>query len=848
MRWVAGVAVVVALAAAACSNPDTPSGEGPERRGGGGAESAVTVEAPRSDNDAGEEVKSARRASASASGESAGVSDGPAGSVGSGGGRVEVPVSVEQGGPGEETAGGDVVPVFVELPGLVEAAAEAGRLSGLLSVISLVWCGLRADGSVACRESLSLRERELPEGPFVALTTGWGFQCGLGADGSVECWGHGSTDAPEGVFSAISSGGYRSCGLRPGGGLACWARPREVLSGSFAPLVDLSLPEEFLARATEHPGGVFGAVSVGFGHVCGLRVDGSVECWGEDWFGQSSQAPAGAFVAVDAGVSHSCGVRPDGSAECWGEDSMDSGFLGTMEFRYEGGEQEYLDLYGPRVREGAPRELDFMTIEGAVFDAALIGEMVQRAAGWEPPPGPFKAVSAGAGFTCGLRLDGEVECWGYVADEEPRIPLTVYAEVVGERVAELYATAQAEVGGDETTGAPSPTRAGAEQGADDTTSGGPDAEVAAAAARAAGVGSGTFSFMLGHVDLMNPPSGPFVAIDTGLRQACGLRSDGEVVCWGDDYSEFLDDYSELFDSEELSRSPPPGPLATEALVLRIAAGAGGDDAAGDADSAAGAVSGNVGGVEGFWDDGDVHEGLFARPLERSGPSCGGVLVPGGRLEWLIHPDSRGKRTPYYGPWVSGGKVELWTLLLRPNSTVRLWVVGGRVPRGGESVEDGSLLPRELPAAQADPEGFLSTTWRVPEAPVGHDGPMWYRVTAQAELILTHQELDLRLPVPILAYPDVAPCAVADEATTTVDRPVRIDVLANDIAPTGGTLDPATVTVISAWDGDFVVDLADGSLTFTPEAGFVGTARGNYIVYDSWNVGAPARVTVTVAQQ
>ncbi len=667
----------------------------------------------------------------------------------------------------------------------------------------------------------------------MAISRGLTFGCGLGADGSVECWGHGSTDAPEGVFAAVSSGRYRACGLRPGGGLACWARRREVLSGSLTPLVDLSLPEEFLARATGHPGGVFGAVSVGYGHVCGLRVDGSVECWGEDWFGQSSQAPPGRFVAVDAGVSHSCGLRPDGSAQCWGEDSMDSGFVGAIELRYEGGEEAYLDRLRRRVQEGAPRELDFMTIKGAVFDAALIGEMERRAARWEPPPGPFKAVSAGRGFTCGLRLDGEVDCWGYVADEEPRIPLAVYAEVVGGRVEELYAAARAEVDGDEAAAAPSPTRAGVEQGDDETAGGGPDAEVVAAAARAAGVDSYSFEFMLAYVDLMSPPPGPFVAIDTGSWQACGIRLDGEVSCWGRDF-------------DERAVSPPAGPLATEALALHIAAGPAGGTV-GDA-AGAGAVSGDVGGVEGFWDDDDVHEGLFARPLERSGPSCGGVLVPGGRLESLIHPDSRGKRTPYYGPWVPGGQVELWTLLLRPNWPVRLWVVGGRVPRGGESVEDGSLLPRELPAAQADPEGWLSATWRVPEAPAGHDGPMWYQVTAQAELMLTHQELDLRLPVPILAYPDVALCAVSDEATTTVDRPVRIDVLANDIAPTGGTLDPATVTVISVWDGEFVANPADGSLTFTPEAGFVGTARGNYIVYDSWNVGAPARVTVTVARQ
>ena len=562
-----------------------------------------------------------------------------------------------------------------------------------------------------------------------------------------------------------------------------------------------------------------------------------MECWGEDWFGQSSQAPAGGFVAVDAGVSHSCGLRPDGSAECWGEDSLDSGFLGTMEFRYEGGEEAFLDRYGSRVQEGSPRELDFMSIEGAVFDTGLIGEMAQLAKDWEPPPGPFKAVSAGQGYSCGLRLDGEVDCWGYVADEEPRIPLAVYAEVVGERVRELYAAARVEVDGAEPGGASSQA-AGVEHGGD-TPWEGPDAEIVTAAARAAGLHPGSYRTVLRYMDLVNPPPGPFVTVTAGRGRACGIRLDGELTCWGAVSGEFFE-------------PPPAVPFATEALPLRIANGSIDDDMVGESDVGAGVVSGDVDGVEGSGDVGGVWEGvIFAFLLERVGPLCGGVLVPGGRLESLIHPDARGERIRYVGPWVPGGQVELAMLFLRPNSTVGLSVVGGRVSRGGESVAGGELAPRELPAAQADPEGFLSTTWTIPEAPEGHDGPMWYQVSAQAELMLTHQKLDLRLPVPIVVYPEAAPCAVGDEATTTVDRPVRVDVLANDIAPTGGTLDPATVTVtvprIYERDGDFVVDPADGSVTFTPAPGFVGTTRTDYIVYDSWNVGAPARVTVTVAR-
>ncbi len=380
--------------------------------------------------------------------------------------------------------------------------------------------------------------------------------------------------------------------------------------------------------------------------------------------------------------------------------------------------------------------------------------------------------------------------------------------------------------------------AGVEHGGD-TAWEGPDAEIVTAAARAAGLHPGSYRTVLRYMDLVNPPPGPFVTVTAGRGRACGIRLDGELTCWGAVSSEFFE-------------PPPAGPFATEALPLRIANGSIDDDMVREADVGAGVVSGDVGGVAGSGDVGGVWEGaIFAIPSENVGPSCGGTLVPGGQLESLVHPDSRGRRFRYDGPWAPGGEVELLMLFLRPNSMAALSVVGGRVPRGGEPVGDGELMPRELPAAQADPEGFLSTTWTVPEAPVGHDGPMWYQVTATGELMLTHQKLDAIVVPPILAYPDVAPCAIGDEAATTVDRPVRVDVLANDVAPTGGTLDPATVTVtvprIYERDGHFVVDPADGSVTFTPAPGFVGTARADYIVYDSWNVGAPARVTVTVAR-
>ncbi|MEO1505989.1 MAG: Ig-like domain-containing protein, partial [Pseudomonadota bacterium] len=70
-------------------------------------------------------------------------------------------------------------------------------------------------------------------------------------------------------------------------------------------------------------------------------------------------------------------------------------------------------------------------------------------------------------------------------------------------------------------------------------------------------------------------------------------------------------------------------------------------------------------------------------------------------------------------------------------------------------------------------------------------------------------------------PNDPPVALNDSASTDPDQAVTIDVLANDSDP-DGTLDPNTVTVVSApTNGTFNVN-ADGSITYTPNAGFQGS--------------------------
>ena len=64
----------------------------------------------------------------------------------------------------------------------------------------------------------------------------------------------------------------------------------------------------------------FTQISAGGDHTCGLRADGSVTCWGGDFFGQSAPA-AGTYTQISAGGIHTCGLRASGSVTCWGDNS-----------------------------------------------------------------------------------------------------------------------------------------------------------------------------------------------------------------------------------------------------------------------------------------------------------------------------------------------------------------------------------------------------------------------------------------------------------------------------------------------------------------------------------------------
>ena len=90
--------------------------------------------------------------------------------------------------------------------------------------------------------------------------------------------------------------------------------------------------------------------------------------------------------------------------------------------------------------------------------------------------------------------------------------------------------------------------------------------------------------------------------------------------------------------------------------------------------------------------------------------------------------------------------------------------------------------------------------------------------------------------------NIAPAAVADTAAPGTTGPVNVEVLAND---SDGDGDPLTISAVTSPADGVVAIEADGTVTYTPDAGFTGTDTFTYTVTDGHGGTATAAVTVTV---
>jgi alpha-tubulin suppressor-like RCC1 family protein len=159
-------------------------------------------------------------------------------------------------------------------------------------------CGYRMDQSIVCWGDNRLGQASPVPSNYAQLTAGGDRTCALGFDGVASCWGYmaGAQVRPAAQFVNIATGAYRSCGERKDRmAISCW-NP----DGSAPPF--------------ERPG-AFTQISVGPSQICAVDAN-SVACW--NYNAGPLETPTERFTEVSVGYGHVCALRDDRKVVCWG--------------------------------------------------------------------------------------------------------------------------------------------------------------------------------------------------------------------------------------------------------------------------------------------------------------------------------------------------------------------------------------------------------------------------------------------------------------------------------------------------------------------------------------------------
>ncbi|MBK6849448.1 MAG: hypothetical protein IPG96_18625 [Proteobacteria bacterium] len=183
------------------------------------------------------------------------------------------------------------------------------------------------------------------------VATASNYSCVRRTDGSLWCWGlnnygrlgDGTTmtrlsptaiTAMGTLAATVALGGHQTCATGTDGSLWCWGM------NSYGQLGDGTTISRATPTRVTAMGTTVAAVAVGVLHSCARRTDGSMWCWGDNYYGQLGDrtsinrlvptrvtALGTTVTEIALGGSHSCARRSDGSVWCWGDNSY--GALGA---------------------------------------------------------------------------------------------------------------------------------------------------------------------------------------------------------------------------------------------------------------------------------------------------------------------------------------------------------------------------------------------------------------------------------------------------------------------------------------------------------------------------------------
>jgi alpha-tubulin suppressor-like RCC1 family protein len=236
---------------------------------------------------------------------------------------------------------------------------------------------------------------------FVAVSAGREHTCALTSDGTAYCWG---------------SNEFGQLGV-PDDGTTCPREDRRIACQR------QPLPVSGALR--------FQRISAGGAHTCGLALDNSVHCWGDNLRGALGDptvrqsftpipvASTAQFVDLAAGGFHTCALRADGTLFCWGANDMGQLGINTLGIGSGVPVAAQTSLRFASVATGDRRTCarlsDGITYcWGAMWVERRGSSEILRpqAQPFRIPSSPtFRALTVGASTTCGITSDNLAYCW-----------------------------------------------------------------------------------------------------------------------------------------------------------------------------------------------------------------------------------------------------------------------------------------------------------------------------------------------------------------------------------------------------------------------------------------------------
>jgi len=182
-------------------------------------------------------------------------------------------------------------------------------------------------------------------------------------------------------------------------------------------------------------------VGVGDVHACGLDLNGSVICWGDNDFGQLDVPADRVYESISVGWNHTCAITAELETDCWGLPSNDrlavptdglpfievfAGLTRTCGLEAAGG----IRCWGPADYRFDPPSanadiVSFATTqeigETSTLCALLANGEIECDLGSYQFPGTYTDIGAWGKGICALNTNGDIECQNTSATQRNEI-------------------------------------------------------------------------------------------------------------------------------------------------------------------------------------------------------------------------------------------------------------------------------------------------------------------------------------------------------------------------------------------------------------------------------------------